>query len=173
MRTRVGVDLVGDLQLERDDGNGDRRDVREDQKMRLNHLGSVVAVVPTFDINDGFIEADTADLGRHVKANASPGSRRLRTATDREPEVIVELELLSGDQVFGREIHGVGAEKVEIPSRTDPAMQAQGQPDGTFERPPVRCHHDEAGEQPLEDDAFPELLGRHSRPFGVRPEALE
>lgn len=80
--------------------------------------------------------------------------------------------MLGGCEILDRGLLVVGATEIHVPGRARGRVEAEVEREGAFQDPAVGRDGDEATEEELEGDAFPEAGEAESGPCGLRLEPV-
>lgn len=156
--SRVCVDLLGDVLLERQDRDLHRIDVCERKKVRSMHaLGLPTQGIGETDIERYVLERSAGELRTHPIPNRASvlllGDPP--DLLDREHEEVVERNGLACDEIFGRGFLVVVTNEVHVFRCARAFPHPEVERECAFEDPAIRRSDREACEESVEDDRLP------------------
>ncbi len=161
----VGMDLLGDLEFERQRRRPNRFDVRKREEVRaVEHLRHPSGRGVEAHVQDEVLEPPAGKVSSHVVPDGGALVELVesRGSLDREREVVAEIALLNGQQVCGRALLAPSTREVNIHRHPAPAPQPVVEGEAALEDPSVRRHGKQAGEQAIEGDRLAEAHQRHA-----------
>ncbi len=149
------MELLGDVDLDRDGWDLDRRDLGEGQEVgpaqpvELDAGWWVEA-----DIEEELVEHATGQLGPHVIAHRGALRQAIEggRALDGEAEEVTEVDRLRRQEVGCRRGLVAGGGEIDVLRRPGAVAEAVVEGQGALQDPPLRGHREQASQQPIEGD---------------------
>lgn len=152
--TGIGVNLFSHMLGERNRRHLDWINVGEgEQSASSEHLWLGDECVPESDVYGDVVEQATSELARGVIAHGDTLPHLVEPIRpfNRKGEVVAEVDSLCGEEVRGRGFLVVLPTEIDVLCGSRSVAESVVEGKRSLENPSARRHHDQPGQQPIED----------------------